>query len=269
MKFTGANQLLRDPAGVIDGHAHVFAASLAMAANRRYTPKSNAPLAQYVEHLLNSGMSGAILVQPSFLGSDNQYLIDALEQAKKLAGLQFAGVAVVEPEISAPALARLASAGIIGFRLNLLGQETLPDLARWAAVIDFAEAHDWHVELHCEGRRLPALLNCFGASSLSIVVDHFGLPDPAAPLTCDGLRAIAAMPKGRVFVKLSAPYRVFKEVPSDTAMHLCLPVLDSLMESLGPQQLLWGSDWPWTQFEGQHTFADTVSWLDLMKQHVD
>jgi len=269
VNFTGANRLLGDRPGVIDGHAHVFEASLTMAPDRRYTPKTSALLTHYVEHLVSNGMSGALLVQPSFLGNDNQYLIDAIQQANQHAGLQLSGVAVVEPESSEPELARLASAGVVGFRLNLLGGEVLPDLARWASVIEFAQANDWHVELHCEGARLPALLDMLGDRSLRIVVDHFGLPDPNAPLSCRGLRAIADMPQGQVFVKLSAPYRVFRDVPSETAMRLCLPIVDLLLNSLGPEQLLWGSDWPWTQFERRHTYADTVSWRDLMSRHAE
>lgn len=257
-----------DLPGLIDGHAHVFDASLAMAANRRYTPKTSALLNKYVEHLVSHGMSGALLVQPSFLGNDNQYLIDAIQQASEQPGLQLSGVAVVEPEIPLEELARLTNAGVVGFRLNLLGSEALPDLSQWAPVFEFAEANDWHVELHCEGTRLPALLKLLGDRCSKIVVDHFGLPDPGAPLLCDGLYAIAGMPKGQVFVKLSAPYRVFRNMPSERAMSLCLPVLDVLFESLGPEQLLWGSDWPWTQFEGQHTYADNVSWLDLMSRYI-
>ena len=80
---------------------------------------------------------------------------------------------------------------------------------------------------------------------------------------------MAGMPKGQAFVKMSAPYRVFSNVSSDAAMRLCLPVLDSLLEDLGPEQLLWGTDWPWTQFEGRHTYPDNVSWLDLMSLRAD
>ena len=136
-------------------------------------------------------------------------------------------------------------------------------------ILAAAEANDWHIELHCEGPRLSALLKQLGDRCSKIVVDHFGLPDPNAPLECDGLRAMTRMAKGQVFVKLSAPYRVFRHVPSEAAMHLCLPVFDSLLEYLGPEQLLWGSDWPWTQFEDRHTYADTVSWLERMSQRAD
>ncbi|MFK7966886.1 MAG: amidohydrolase [Burkholderiaceae bacterium] len=264
VKFTGANRLMGDRPGVFDGHAHVFDASLLMAPNRRYTPDASAFMDDYVGHLNQAGLSGAILVQPSFLGSDNRYLLDAIRQGNSQTDLRFGCVVVVEAEIAEEELNAFASAGVIGLRLNLIGQDKPLDLARWAPVLRFAQAHNWHVELHCEGPRLAGLLDALSDKCPRIVVDHFGLPNPAAPLKCEGLQAVARMPAGQVFVKLSAPYRVFKDLPSADAMLACLPLVDALLAAVGPEQLLWGSDWPWTQFEGKHRYSDCVSWLELM-----
>ena len=264
VKFTGANRLMGDLPGLFDGHAHVFDASQSMAPNRRYTPASSAFMDDFVGHLDEAGLSGAILVQPSFLGTDNQYLLDAIRQGNSQTGLRFGGVVVVEAEIAEDELDAFANAGVIGLRLNLVGQDCPLDLDRWAPVLQFARARNWHVELHCEGPRLAALLDALGDKCGRIVVDHFGLPDSAAPLKCEGLQAVAQMPAGQVFVKLSAPYRIFKDLPSGDAMRACLPLVDALIAALGPEQLLWGSDWPWTQFEGKHHYSDCVAWLDLM-----
>ncbi|HAT87063.1 MAG TPA: amidohydrolase, partial [Rhizobiales bacterium] len=39
------------------------------------------------------------------------------------------------------------------------------------------------------------------------------------------------------------------------------PVFTHLAEHLGPEHLLWGSDWPHTRFEAKQCFADSVSWM--------
>ena len=64
-----------------------------------------------------------MLVQPSFLGTDNSYLVAALkEQPQRLRG-----VVVVDPMIAQSELDDLSTAGVVGVRLNLIGVD-LPDL---------------------------------------------------------------------------------------------------------------------------------------------
>src|SRR5438876_523740 len=62
----------------IDSHAHVFSRGLKLAATRRYAPDYDATLAEYLNHLGAHGLSHGVLVQPSFLGTDNSYLLPAL-----------------------------------------------------------------------------------------------------------------------------------------------------------------------------------------------
>src|SRR5438045_9706293 len=106
----------------IDSHAHVFSRGLKLAATRRYAPDYDATLAEYLNHLGTHGLSHGVLVQPSFLGTDNRYLLAALQQAPA----QLRGVVVVEPEISRGMLNDMAHIGVVGVRLNLMGK-ALPD----------------------------------------------------------------------------------------------------------------------------------------------
>jgi predicted TIM-barrel fold metal-dependent hydrolase len=66
----------------IDSHAHVFSRDLHLIGARRYTPEYDATLGQYLEHLQTHGLSHGVLVQPSFLGTDNSYLLAALKQRR-------------------------------------------------------------------------------------------------------------------------------------------------------------------------------------------
>ena len=84
----------------VDSHAHVFLQGLALADTRRHTPDYDAPLTQYLGLLDAHGLSHGVLVQPSFLGTDNSHLVQALRAAPA----RLRGVAVVDPAIDDAAL---------------------------------------------------------------------------------------------------------------------------------------------------------------------
>lgn len=263
MQFTGANRLMDGRAGRFDGHAHVFRADLPMTPDRRYTPGYDATLPDFVAVLRGHGMDGALLVQPSFLGTDNRHLLSALEAGKAMDALTLRGIVMLDPGASAEHIADLSSQGIIGMRLNLVGGAARDfDIAPWDGVLRRIDAAGWHVELHCEGVLLPPLIDALLARCRTVVVDHFGLPGSAEPAECSGYRAIADAPTGRVMVKASAPYRVFPKLSFDDAAARCRPILDNLSEALGPECLIVGSDWPWTRFENRHRYADAIAWFD-------
>ena len=83
---------------------------------RRYAPDYNATPEDYIKVLDANGVSHAVLVQPSFLGTDNHYLLDALRRYPR-----FRGIAVVQPTIRSDELRALDEAGVVGIRLNLIG----------------------------------------------------------------------------------------------------------------------------------------------------
>ncbi len=268
MKLNGANVLMGGLAGNFDGHAHIFRADLPMAEGRRYTPNYDALLCDCVKNLQRSSLDGAILVQPSFLGPDNSFLINALSDKTTHMGKHMRGVVVLDPldtTLSKYMFAEMSDAGIIGLRLNVVGlpDQFVQDLDIWNTVLKYADAAGWHVEVHCEGRRLAPLLNGLLKRCSHIVVDHFGLPDPKCAMRCEGQSAIFCAPEGRVFIKTSAPYRVFPEYQPDKAAELCKPLFKRLLNELGPDQLLWGSDWPWTQFEAEYNFKQAAAWPQL------
>lgn len=262
--LTGANQLLGVKDGIFDGHAHVFKATLPLSADRRYTPAYNALLEDYVGHLKESGLNGGLFVQPSFLGTDNRYLLETLERASDFPDLLFKGVAVVDPQTSHAELAKLAELDIIGIRFNLIrSNRYLPfDPALWYPLLQFADQHNWHIELHCEGNRVSSVLKDLLRHSNRVVVDHFGLPDPTDPLQCPGFTSLISAPTDTIFIKISAPYRVFQNKTADEAAEACHPLFNTLLQTYGPDRLVWGSDWPWTQFETGMTYKRAYGWLE-------
>jgi predicted TIM-barrel fold metal-dependent hydrolase len=133
----------------VDTHAHVFRQGLALAQVRRHTPDHDATLAEYLALLDAHGLSHGVLVQPSFLGTDNSYLVQALRAARG----RLRGVAVVAEDIAEMALQDLAEAGVAGIRLNLIGLD-LPSLQTpaWQTLLARVNALGWHVELHVQPR---------------------------------------------------------------------------------------------------------------------
>lgn len=243
-----------DPVTGVDSHAHVFHRGQTLAAERRYSPDYDAPLNRYLAHLDEVGLSHGILVQPSFLGTDNSLLLDCLAQAPR----RLRGVVVVEPEVSTDALAALICQGICGVRLNLMGQP-LPDLAapHWRPFLQRLAEHGLHLELHRHAGDLPALLGPALEAGVTVVVDHLGRPDPDLGDRDPAIMELCrwADRGGALWFKLSAPYRnAPKDSPSALIRQRAQATAECLLAAFGPDHFVWGSDWPHTQHERQTSF---------------
>jgi predicted TIM-barrel fold metal-dependent hydrolase len=238
----------------VDTHAHVFTKSLPLVDGRRYAPDYDSPLSAYRTLLDEHDIGNAVLIQPSFLGTDNSYLLEALASDRT----RLRGVAVVSPDISEEDLIQLNCQGITGVRLNLIGQ-TLPELSSgpyltlWRRLAKLG----WHVELHREAsdlsRLIPPLLN----AGLPVVVDHFGRPDPNRGVSDSGFKQLLEFGvSGHVWVKISGAYRCANHgsgfVHAATAQ---------IIDAFGTERMMWGSDWPHTQFERATDFGQTLSTL--------
>jgi len=228
------------PAAVtaIDSHAHVFVRGLPLAPQRRHAPDYDATPADFSALLDAHGVSHALLVQPSFLGTDNRFLLDAIRARPR----RLRGVAVVDPEADDLALQALADGGICGIRLNLVGLP-IPDFSRpaWQRLFARVRALDWHVELHRDSQALAQAGQPVLDAGCKLVVDHFGRPGALADAGQAWLLAAAA--GGRTWVKLSAAYRNWP-VPSAPQARAAA---DRLLRAFGAGRLLWGSDWPHTE----------------------
>ena len=230
------------PVEAVDSHAHVFVRGLPLAAERRHAPDYDATLDDYVAHLRAHGLSHGVLVQPSFLGTDNSFFLDVLRRYRN----RFRGVAVIEPGICDVALQNMADAGVVGLRLNLIGLP-LPDLRgdAWPALLARINALGWHVEIHRGAGDLSALLPALIEQRCTVVIDHFGRPDPDLGARDPGLDYLCSVAStGQVWVKLSAAYRNVRDA-SDVALGDILTA--RLLHAFGPTRLVWGSDWPHTQ----------------------
>lgn len=228
----------------IDTHAHVFTQDMRMIEGRRYTPAYDATIADYLAMLDGSGFSHGVLVQISFLGTDNSYLIEALRQEPA----RLRGIVVVEPDIATDELRALDAVGVVGVRLNLIG---LPDpplaSAEWQRHLHRLAELDWQVEVQAEAQRLPHLVPPLLGAGVRVVVDHFGRPDQALGIEDPGFRYLLTLGQTRqVWVKLSGAYR---NGLAEQGERIAASATPALLGEFGAERLLWGSDWPHTRFE--------------------
>ncbi|MFS2167709.1 amidohydrolase family protein [Variovorax sp. Varisp62] len=234
------------PIAAIDSHAHVFVHGLPLAAARRHAPDYEATLAEYLGLLDAHGVSHGVLVQPSFLGTDNGFLLDALRACPG----RLRGVAVVEPQVDDTTLHAMAEAGVCGIRLNLVGMP-LPDFSRpeWHRLFARVQALGWHVELHRESRDLALAAQPVLDAGCALVVDHFGRPSSVLATADEGFCWLLRVADcGRMWVKLSAAYRNWPApYTANTAHDVARGAAQALLKAFGPDRLMWGSDWPHTQ----------------------
>lgn len=235
---------------LVDTHFHVFDTGAATA-SARYRPAYAAGLDDWqaaIGSLDGRGDQGdlyGVVVQTSFLGTDNTALLAAL---KTLPG-RLRGVAVVDPAITDAQLTALQAAGVRGIRLNLYGDPEWQRIATapWRALFHRIAALGWHVELHTgngQGAMMLAQLDAaLGAAGVPVVLDHFGRPGTAGIADPIFDVAMAVRARRQLWVKISAPYRLAS--PPDWPL-----LAQRWRDIVGDDRLLWGSDWPWTNHEG-------------------
>lgn len=227
-----------------DCHAHVYE-HVAADKGARYVPNAPAPLEKWLNHQRRHGMAGGVIVQVSFLGTDNSQLLSALA---KLERSRFAGVAVVPFEIGAETLDSLVEQGVRGIRWNLVRGASIPDLES-KPVSDFlAKLRDrnLHLDIHLEGPRLASFLDPLTDQGLKIVVDHFGLPSEKKPGQDPMVTTVKALKRENLYMKFSAHYRTSFD------LH---PHAQELLSALSEDRIVWGSDWPHTQHDSVADFS--------------
>ncbi len=216
-----------------DCHIHVLGdpATFPFSPDRRYTPGIAGPNAA-VAFLDRIGARAAVLQQASVYGSDNTCLLWALDC---LAG-RAVGVVQMPKRMPGPDdLARLHARGVRGIRLHLADHDPV---AAAHAANRYAEL-DWHLDVHAQGVGIDRLQDLTDRLTMPMVLDHFAGLSPRPDGSVQPCLA-RWLDSGRVWLKLSAPYRVAGLTPDR------VPGYIAALVTRWPQCCLWGSDWPHT-----------------------
>ena len=259
MFIEAGNSISNPPA--CDCHFHVFNAGES-ASETRYVPEYTASLNDWESQAAAARVKRGIVVQPSFLGINNQLLLETLVSKPD----DLRGVAVVSESVSGRELRHLYAGGVRGIRLNLMGhardEEAIRELPSswWSGLL----AAGLHLELHSEIGRIASLLPLI-PHDIVVVLDHFAKPQ-AARLTdatvvavCERVRA-----GSETYITLSGAYRLgAADALEQSTRSEALATL--WRDMLGRDRLLWGSDWPCTNYESKGDYGtlreQLASWL--------
>ena len=231
------------PKNACDCHVHCIGprAKFPLAAERVYTPDV-APVENLARHLKVLHLDRVVIVHPSFYGTDNR---STLYGIRKLGIKRARGIAVVAENTKQSELEALHRQGIRGVRLNVeTGGTSDPKvlISQLQRSADMVAPLKWHVQIYTNLAMIGALGDVIPKLPVPVVFDHFGslktskgLQQPGLPLLLD------LMKSGKVYVKLSAQYRI-SELPGYTDAGAFV----NAMVSANPDRVLWGSDFPHT-----------------------
>jgi predicted TIM-barrel fold metal-dependent hydrolase len=248
-----------------DCHAHICGpqATYGYIPERIYTPP-DALLPAYRHLLATLGCGRAVLVQPSFHGTDNRAMLAAMVQA----GERFRGVAVLADDAGERDIAALHAAGVRGARLNIVdvktGKGELP-LDRIAQLADRIKPFGWHIEFLMHVDEFPELDRMLAGLPVDCVFGHLGYVRADKGVHTPGFQALLRLMRaGRAWVKLTGPYRISSgPLPhADTQ-----PFADALVAA-APDRLVWGSDWPHVKTEWSIPMPNDGDLADLLARWV-
>lgn len=244
------------PAQACDAHCHVFGPydRFPLQHPSSYAAP-DAAAARYLSMLDTLGAARGVLVQPAPYGTNPDALLDALAQG----GDRLRGIAVADPSVSDAQLRALYDGGVRGLRFveardpagNLFPGSV--GFEQVAALAPRMKQHGLHAQLWapCDTylRHLPALARL----DVPLVIDHLGslVPargeqDPVFQL----LRGLLA--DGRLWMKLTV-CRVGAAPDYENARFI-----HDAFTAANPDQVLWGSDWPFVRMGAAAPSADAL-----------
>jgi predicted TIM-barrel fold metal-dependent hydrolase len=233
------------PAGACDCHVHVFGPPerYPLVPERTYMP-SLASVDDLVGLQRALGLDRVVIVQASPQGVNNECLVDALRDLKARRR-EARGVAVVAPGTPPRELRRLHEAGVRALRVNLQSTGVSDTSAARTALREtaaLAEPLGWHIQTYTNLLMVASLRDTIRTLPVPLVVDHFGLASAVEGPKQQGFAALLELAAaGKVYVKLSAPYRITSRPDGSDGEGIVRPLIDA-----NPERMLWGTDWPHT-----------------------
>lgn len=228
------------PRAACDVHMHVFgpADRYPRVPHPHYT-LPDGRLGHFRELMTILGLERFVIVQPSYYGTDNSCLLDALAQSGDAAR----GVVMIEEDTSRAELSAMHAAGTRGLRLDLFKRASQPLADIRAYILRMAAKIaplGWHLQFYVPGRIVRDLIDFFAGLEIDYVIDHMGYMLEEEGLTdVDFSRLIELARSGRCWIKLSAPYRLARKRGYDAVEGVAKAIVEA-----APERAIWGSDWP-------------------------
>lgn len=252
--------------GIIDAHVHVWTPRQdefkRLPGEQNYPPASFTP-EEYLALARPAGIDRAVLIQMSFYGFDNSYMLKAMRDYPGV----FSGVAVVDaraPDVEAT-MRELKRQGVRGFRIVPgASPQTWLDAPGMVRMWRCGAAEQLAMCPLINPDALPSVDRmCQRFPETPVVIDHLARIGVGGQIRDADVRQLCALAKHRhVYVKVSAFYALGAGQPPYTDL---APLIRRVFEDYGPRRLMWATDCPF-QAQGIHTVQASV---DLVRRHLD
>jgi predicted TIM-barrel fold metal-dependent hydrolase len=252
----------------IDAHSHIWTPDtghyhLAAGFRRANMEPPSFTAEELQAQMKPVGVTRAVLIQMSFYGFDNSYMLDSM---KRFPGV-FSGVAVIDQNAMQPEdeMLRLKKLGVRGFRIYPQSQP--PE--RWLDVEGlrkmFATGAKERLAMCCliDPNSLPALHRaCKEFPDTPVVIDHLCRIGVSGTVNEADVKALCDMAQHKqVTVKVSAFYALGKKKPPYLDL---APLVKRVYEAYGPERLMWATDCPYQVVD--HTYKQSI---DLILHGLD
>lgn len=252
----------------IDAHSHIWTPDtghypLAPGFRRANMEPASFTVQELLKQCEPSGVNRVVLIQMSFYGHDNRYMLDAI---KTYPG-KFSGVAVIDQNSKDPSaeMRELKKQGVRGFRIY---PKDMP-FERWldgdGLRAMFKTGGEENLNMCCliDPNALPALGRaCKDFPDTPVVIDHLCRIGVSGKVEPAEVKALCDMAKHkRVTVKVSAFYALGKKKPPYLDLG---PMIKQVYDAFGPDRLMWATDCPYQVVD--HTYQQSI---DLILHGLD
>lgn len=254
----------------IDAHVHVWTPDVAhypLATGYKkedMKPASFTP-EELFKHAKPAGVDRINLIQMSFYGFDNRYMLDMMAMYPEA----FVGTAVIDPLAAEPErlMGELAKKKVRAFRIHPALSKQPPE--RWLQPEGYAKMFDAgarnHQAMSCliNPDALPELERmCRKFPETPVIIDHLCRIGADGMIRDRDVDALCAMSQHKkVLVKVGAFYALGKKKPPYTDL---APMIQKVVKAFGPQRCMWESDCPFQVVD--HKYQESV---DLVRKHLD
>jgi predicted TIM-barrel fold metal-dependent hydrolase len=254
--------------GYIDAHVHVWTPDLEKYplasgyARQQMQPPSFTP-EELLAHARPCGVERIVLIQMSFYGFDNSYMLDTI---RRFPGV-FSGVAVIDESGKDPAaeMRALKPQGVRGFRIRPgdRSPETWLDGPGMAAMWRCGGEEGLAMCHLVDARFLPSIDRmCARHPKTPVVIDHMARIGVDGQIRESDVNNLCRLARHRnTSVKVSAFYALGKKEPPYLDLG---PMIRRLLDAFGRERLMWATDCPY-QVQG-HTYAQSI---ELIRDRLD
>lgn len=214
---------------------------------------------QYMTTLNDNNIECAVLLQPIPFKHDNHLLLDALKKHPK----RLRGFVMVEPTTSLHDLQQLQASGVVGVRVHI-PQESPVDWHSLAyqRLLENLEILKLHLSLNQSvDHGLTKSLRYLSTRHIQVIVEALGQPNILEGIHGLPFQSMLAtcFDESNLWFNVSGFYQA--TLSHQANIELSIAFAMALMKAIGPSRLLWGSDWPFVDYQDQSSFKNSMLWF--------